>query len=140
MSRSFILALLLAIPAAAVTPAAQAEPASVAVTNAGGCLAIGGIGIVQLSDKSVCDSVLQRSDRITARLIEALWKVNRKAQFDKIAVSVEPDGAEPWVTVEGVQVMKVTTEDTRATNKDAQTLALHYANQFRNALHRVYSH
>lgn len=161
MCRSLTLALLLALPTiAAAAPASRpAKPAQPSVTvDREGWLAIGGVAILQLKDKSVCESLAQRSEIITTRLVNALEKVHRSGRFRDIEIRVAPPAIEPWIVIEGVPVMKVTTEDVTAVKSnrlviaglapspaltqpsvtDAKSLAEWYAGQFEQALRRVY--
>lgn len=156
MSRILALAFLLALPAAAGAapgdePAAPATPAATegaaapaaqppAVTfDPEGWLAIGGVAIIQLRDKSVNDSMRTRANRITGRLVDALWKINRDGRFRDIPVTIAPPAKEPWIVVNGVPVMKVTYQDVVATHRSPSFLANYYAACYRKALRRVYA-
>jgi hypothetical protein len=153
MSRSFALALLLALPAIHVAAPAAARAAQQpvkAVLDPQGKLSIGGVQILDLADKSVNPTMLNRSNQIYSRLVEALWKIHKKHQYAAVEVSVvhalsvngKPDATaakEPWILIQGVPVMKVTNEDARATGKTPAVLAEHYAGCFRSALRRVYT-
>lgn len=142
MFRSLFVALLLVLPAVAT---AQGDTGAANVTvDAAGWLAIGGISIVQLRDKSVCDSMNDRSGRIMSRMVNALEKVHKRGRFRDIRVTVEPPqpgepSGEPWIAVEGVLVMKVTNEDAAATRQKTGKLAVAYADSFRKALRRIYT-
>jgi len=142
MYRSLIAALLLALPAIA-NAETQAPSLSVNVDPAG-WLAIGGVAIVQLRDKSVCESLNDRSGKIMSRIVNALEMVNRRGRYKDIRVTVEPPqpgepAGEPWVAVEGVRVMKVTNEDVAAARQTSDKLAVKYASGFRKALKRIYT-
>jgi hypothetical protein len=147
MFRPFAVALLLAVPV--VATAAEAETATtdqgLAVTiNRAGELAVGGVVLVQLRDKSVCESMSQRADRITSRLVNALERIHRRSRFKQIRVAVAPPApdeppGEPWVVVEGVRLFKVTYQDAVAAKRPAAELAAHYANQVRRGLRRIYT-
>jgi len=143
MYRSLFIALLLAFPAVATAQSNTASPAAVTVDSAG-WLAIGGVSIIQLRDKSVCNSLSDRSSRIMSRMVNALERIHKKDRFHNITVAVlpprpgEPLG-EPWIAVEGELVMKVTYEDAAANDQKPDKLAAAYADQFRKALRRIYT-
>jgi len=96
------------------------------------------VGIMYVRDKSVCESLAQRSDRIMDRLVKAIGKIHERGRFRDMTITVAPPADEPWIVIEGVPVMKVTVQDVSATKEAAQALARRYAGRFRSGLRRIY--
>ena len=117
-------------PAASDPPAVTFDPQ--------GVLAIGGVQIMWLRDKSVNPTMTQRCDRITDRLVKALARIHGKGKFEVESVTVGPPANEPWILIEGEPVMKITYQDVLATRRKPARLAEDYVLMFQQGLRRVY--
>ena len=143
MYRSLFIALLLAFPAAATAQSNTASPAAVTVDSAG-WLAIGGVSIIQLRDKSSLQSLSDRSSRTHVPHGERTREDSQEGPLPRHQRGGAPTPA-PRALGELLDRRRRRAgdegdfRDAAANDQKPDKLAAAYAEQFRKALRRIYT-